>query len=314
VIEHVGHENTRVFREVTTLGKELAGLVDTLLDSRVESRVGIIFDWDNWWALEMSTGPTVALRYLPHVNAWHEAFWAQNIAVDLIGAADDLGRYDVVIAPVLYMVKPGMAARITDFVRRGGTFLTTFFSGIVNETDLVTLGGHPGELRKLLGIWVEEIDALLPDSRNSIVMTRPAGTLSGSFECGIVCDVLHAEGAEVCAVYGADFYKGMPCLTRNTVGKGEAWYVGSSPDRLFLHGLARHLAAGKGIEPVLRASPGVEATRRRKGPDTFLFVLNHNDEPVQIDLGVRQLTDLLERAPVTGTVTLAAKAVMVLKE
>jgi len=314
VIEHAGHENTRVFREVAALGKELAALGDTLIDSRVESRVGILFDWDNWWAVEMSSGPSIALRYLPQVSGWHEAFWAQNFPVDLVGIADDLLRYDVVIAPVLYMLKPGVAARITEFVQRGGTFLTTFFSGIVNENDLVTLGGYPGELRRLLGIWVEEIDALLPDRRNSMVVTQPLGGLAGSFECGIVCDLLQLEGAEVCAVYGADFYKGMPCLTRNTVGKGQAWYVASSPERRFLHGLARVLAAGKGIEPVLRATPGVEATRRRKGTETFLFVLNHNEEAVRIDLGPRQLTDLLERKPVRGMVTLPAKGVLVLKE
>ena len=65
----------------------------------------------------------------------------------------------------MYMVKPGMATRIERFVEDGGTFVTTFFSGIVNENDLVTLGGYPGELRKVLGIWAEEIDALLPDAR-----------------------------------------------------------------------------------------------------------------------------------------------------
>jgi beta-galactosidase len=314
VIEHVGHENTRVFREVAALGKELTAVGDALIDSRVESRVGILFDWNNWWAVEMSSGPSIALRYLPHVGAWHDAFWSQNIGVDIVGVEDDLSRYDVLIAPLLYMVKPGVAARITQFVERGGTFLTTFFSGIVNETDLVTLGGYPGELRRLLGIWVEEIDALLPDRKNSMVMSRTVGDLRGTYECGIVCDLLHAEGAETLAVYGSDFYRGMPCLTRNRAGKGEAWYVASSPEKKLVHGLAGVLAAEKGIGPVLRAAPGVEATRRRKGAESFLFVLNHNDQAVPVDLGARQMTDLLEKKTVKGKLTLPPKGVLVLKE
>jgi beta-galactosidase len=314
VIEHVGHENTRVFREVADLGKELGSLGDTLIDSRLDTRVGIVFDWDNWWAVEMSSGPTVALRYVPQVSAWHEAFWSQNFPVDLVGVEDDLARYDVIVAPVLYMLKPGTAARITEFVRRGGIFLTTFFSGIVNETDLVTLGGYPGELRGLLGIWVEEIDALQPDRRNSIVMKQRMGGLEGAYECGICCDLLHTEGAEVLAAYGSDFYKGMPCLTRNRVEKGQAWYVSSSPDTKFLHALAGVLAAEKGIEPVMRAAPGVEATRRRKGSESFLFVLNHNEQAVSVDLGSRQLTDLLQKKQVRGKVTVPAKGVLVLKE
>ena len=56
----------------------------------------------------------------------------------------DFSKYKLVIAPMLYMVKPGVAERINDFVRNGGNFVTTYFSGIVNENDLCFLGGFPG--------------------------------------------------------------------------------------------------------------------------------------------------------------------------
>ena len=39
--------------------------------------------------------------------------------------------------------------------------------------DIVRTGGYPGELRRMLGIWAEEIDALFPDQKNRIVMTKP---------------------------------------------------------------------------------------------------------------------------------------------
>ena len=42
----------------------------------------------------------------------------------------------------------------------------------MNENDLVTLGGYPGELRKVLGIWAEEIDALLPGQHNDIIINK----------------------------------------------------------------------------------------------------------------------------------------------
>jgi beta-galactosidase len=254
------------------------------------------------------------LRYVEQIGAWHEAFWGRNYAVDFVGEEHDLARYDVLVAPVLYMLKPGVAQRISSFVKRGGTFVTTFFSGIVNENDLVTLGGYPGELRELLGIWVEEIDALLPGQRNSIVLEKALGELAGSFSCGMLCDLLHAETAEVLARYGADFYQGMPCLTRNRFGKGEAWYVASAPEPGFLARLAAVLASARGIEPVLRTPPGVEASRRRKGGATFLFVLNHNDTAVRVDLGNRQLTDMLGGGKASGSVELLAKGVLVLKE
>lgn len=55
----------------------------------------------------------------------------------------------------------------------------------MNENDLVTLGGYPGELRDLLGIWVEEIDSLQPEMTNQIVMHSTYGELHGEYECGL---------------------------------------------------------------------------------------------------------------------------------
>lgn len=54
VIDHVGNENTRVFREITALGEELTELSDTLLGARTPAEVAVVFDWDNWWATVLS--------------------------------------------------------------------------------------------------------------------------------------------------------------------------------------------------------------------------------------------------------------------
>ncbi len=173
-----------MFRECAELGSELHKLSDRLLDTRINAQVAIVFDWENRWAIELSSGPTVALKYVDEVHKYYDALFQQNIQADLIGTDTDLSDYDIVIAPVLYMVKKGYAKRVEDFVRSGGTFLTTFFSGIVNENDIVSLGGYPGELREVLGIWAEEIDALFPDQSNQIVLNEQWGALSGEYQCG----------------------------------------------------------------------------------------------------------------------------------
>ena len=64
VISHAGHENTRTFRECAELGEELKALGDTIIDSRCDAKVAIMFDWDNWWAVEFSSGPSIQLRYV----------------------------------------------------------------------------------------------------------------------------------------------------------------------------------------------------------------------------------------------------------
>ncbi|OXM82292.1 beta-galactosidase [Paenibacillus rigui] len=294
VIEHVGHEHTRVFRECARLGAELGGLSSALLDARVEAKVAILFDWENWWAVEMSSGPTIALRYVEEIHKFYDALYRSGIAVDVISVEADLQRYDLVIAPVMYMVKQGVANKLETYVELGGTLITTYFSGIVDENDLVTLGGYPGELRKLLGIWAEEIDALLPEQRNRIIVQDATSGLNPEYECGMLCDLIHSEGAEVIAVYGEDFYRGSPALTVNKFGAGEAWYLATSPEEAFLRDWLPQVCASHGITPLVSAVPeGVETTLRSKDGQSYLFVLNHNADAVTVDLNGRSGVDLL---------------------
>lgn len=313
VIEHVGHENTRVFREVSELGKELQLLGNKTLDATVDAKVAIVFDWENWWAIEKSSGPTVALNYVDQIHKYYAAFFRRNIQVDIVSVDTDISKYDIVLAPVLYMVKPGFAAKLEKFVEAGGTFLTTFFSGIVNESDIVTTGGYPGELRKLLGIWVEEIDALLPEQKNSIVLKEAYGDLQGEYGCGMLCDLLHSEGAEVIAEYGDDFYKGMPVVTRNTFGQGEAWYVASDPEDRFLDDLLGLLAAAKNINSLLNTPEGVEVTARTKDGQQYLFVMNHNATAQSYDLGKAKAHDLLTDRSLSGTTQIEGRGVQLLE-
>ncbi|MBY0145739.1 beta-galactosidase [Neobacillus niacini] len=307
VIEHAGHENTRVFREVAELGNELVQLSDRLLDSRVIAKAAIVFDWENWWAVEYSSGPSIALKYVDEVHKYYKALFDMNIQVDLVSVEADLTPYKVVIAPVLYMVKHGYAKKIEEFVENGGAFLTTFFSGIVDENDLVVLGGYPGELRKVLGIWSEEIDALPPEHSNKIVMEKEYGNLKGTYACNLLFDLIHSEGAEIIASYGEDFYQGRPAVTMNKFGKGQAWYIASSPDQAFLADLMDGIAEEKGIKNEIAANKlGIEITKRKKGDKVFIFVLNHTNDSVSVELpGIRGV-NLLTQSNVVESIELGS--------
>lgn len=312
VIEHVGHEHTRVFRESAQLGKELHQLEDKIVDSRVNARVGIVFDWENRWAIGLSSGPSTALDYVKEVHKYYDAFYQRNIPVDMISVEEDLSQYDIVIAPVLYMVKEGHADRLKQFVKNGGTFVTTFFSGIVDENDLVTLGGYPGELRDLVGIWAEEIDALEPSNYNQIVMNDKKGSMSGEYKCNLLFDLIHAETAEVLATYGSDFYQGMPVITKNKYGKGRAYYIASSPEQAFVQDFVDTISEEHGIEGELQSAEGVEIVAREKNNKKTLFVMNHNPEEATFETGDKSYKDALTGDIYQGTISIKAKDTIIL--
>ena len=308
VIEHSGRSDTRVFREVSQLGAELKKLDDVVLGGRIEAKVAILFDWDNWHALENAIGPVRDKQYYATVCKHYLALYRKNIAVDVVFPDSDLSQYKVVIAPMMYMVKAGLAEKIEQLVDAGGTFVSTFLSGIVDETDLAFENGYPGPLSKVLGVHVEEIDALYPDQSNSIVMTDG----SGSYTCNRLADLLHAESAEVLATYGSDFYAGMPVVTRNAYGSGQAYYLASDADDAFLDHLYGEIAEHHALAPLLTMPEGVEISVRKTKQQSIIFVLNHNPQAVTVDLQERRFRDLLSDETVSGSISLGAYDVKIL--
>ena len=288
VISHSGSEETRVFQECSQLGAELAALGSQLLGADNPAQVGILFDWDNYWALEYTSGPSVDLKYCNQIHQYYRYFYNRHIPVDMVPMDGDFSRYKAIVAPVLYMVKEGVAEALTAFVEAGGTLITGFMSGIVDQSDNVHLGGYPGPLRKLCGVWAEEIDALAPEQSNTLKF------MDGSqSKCGLLCDILHLEGAQALAVYGEDFYAGAPAVTKNAYGKGTVYYVGTQPEAQGLDKILDSLTGQGEIHPLIPDRTQLEVTRRVKDGTEFWFILNLTGKPQPLPESFAGETDML---------------------
>jgi beta-galactosidase len=174
VIAHDGTEQSRVFKETAALGGELDRIGKRIMGSEIRAKVAIMFDWQSYWSLEGCVGPTAGFSYPNEVHRFYRAFWRRNVPVDIIESTtplDKLKQYDLVVAPALITVLPGVAETLESYVSEGGSFITGYMAGIHDEHDLVVPGGYPGKLRDLMGVWVEEIDALAPDET---IRTRPS--------------------------------------------------------------------------------------------------------------------------------------------
>lgn len=307
IIDHVGHLDTRVGREVTALG-DILSRIPGVMGCRTEARVAIIFDQQNRWALDDAQGPrNVGMEYEKTVNEHYRAFWEQGIAVDIIDADGDLSRYQLVIAPMLYMVREGFAPRAEAFVENGGHLVTTYWTGIVNETDLCYTSGFPGPLRNLLGIWAEEIDCLADGESNLVqgLAGNEAG-LQGPYQVRHLCELIHTESAIPLATYRDDFYAGRPAVTVNVFGKGKAWHVASRNDLAFQRDFFDHIIAELALPRAVEADfpPGVVATARTDGESTFVFIQNYSRQSQTVTLP-QGYTDCLSSAPVTAPLTLS---------
>ncbi|KQQ06360.1 hypothetical protein ASG06_02855 [Rathayibacter sp. Leaf185] len=273
--------DTRTWREVVELGSTLAELPD-LGGTASGARIALVLDWENWWAIQNPDHPVV-LDYLDLVQRWHAAFHRQNLAVDLVRATDDLSGYALVVLAHSYLLTDDAAVNLTSFVESGGRLLVTAFSDVVDEDDAFRDGGFQVGLREVLGVSVVEFGATASVSADGPV---------GAFEGGFLAEELVETGpVTVLGRFTSGQAAGMPALTACTTGSGTAHYLATIPDDAGMTALTGWLAAESGVEPVLAASPWVEAARR----GDVLTVINHGAEPVDVAVSG---SDVLTGAPV----------------
>ena len=100
--------------------------------------------------------------------AYHRALWDAGVDLDVVAVTADLSRYDVVVAPALHMLKGDLPQRLEAVATRGGSVLTTYLSGRVDENDQAFLMDVPGPLGQLMGVRVDEWDARGPEVVNPV--------------------------------------------------------------------------------------------------------------------------------------------------
>lgn len=317
VVDHVGNEHTRVFQEVAQVGAALAKL-DDVVGTSVDPEVAVIQDWENEWAV--NSGAKVYLgdnvRYRQECLAHYRPFWEAGVPVDVIDQDGDLGSYKLVVAPMVYMLRPGFADRLKEFVAAGGTAVMTYWSGVVDESDLCCLGGIPGQgLREVFGVWEEESQSYYPNESVGIKMADGnALGLNKDYKAVDTCSVIHAEGSGVLATYADEYFAGSPALTVNEHGKGKAYYIAARIEADLLADMYGRIVSDLGIARALDTDlpPGVTAQLRTDGTTRYIFLMNFNDDEQSIELDAIY-TDVLTEETVAATATLERYGILVLR-
>jgi beta-galactosidase len=317
VIDHVGHENTRVFNEVAEIGR-IHGTLAAVIGTSVKPEVAIVYDWDVKHALDYSAGPTNEnKKYLDTFKKMYKPFWQAGVPVDVIQSTCAFDKYKVLVLPMLFMIKAGVAEKIEKFVSAGGTVIATYLTGIVDEYDRCFTGGWPGcGLRKVFGIWNEEIDGITSNDKQQVVAVKgnPLG-LKGKFKAYDYCERIHPETAKVIAVYGKDFYAGEPAVTVNKFGKGKVYYIAARTDNEFIRDFTSAVIKDSKIRKVLLETlpDGVTAQLRTDGKREFIFILNFKNKKQKIDFGNEKLVDMLSKKDVKGELKIEANGSLVLE-
>ncbi|GAA2160468.1 MULTISPECIES: beta-galactosidase [Glycomyces] len=265
-----GGTDSKVFREVKELGAWLKNLAE-IKGSTVDANAAILLDFNSCWAAGTPGQPSSDMDTYPELRRWHAALWHRGVTTDLVNPAWDLSRYTHVFAPHLYLLDDD--ANLRAYVENGGTLVVGPYSGIVDSNEHVH-PGLPGALGDLLGIRVEEF---VPIPNGDKV------ALDNGWEGHTWSEVTHALDADVVANF--EDYPETGAVFRRSLGRGQVWYLATRLADLdpFLSSLdlpADFPETPADLELVRRSRPA--------GP-TYLFAINHGDEPAKVPATGRNL-------------------------
>ncbi|MFC5908936.1 beta-galactosidase [Streptacidiphilus monticola] len=276
MLPHAGTDS-RIWREVKRLGADLAALAE-VAGSRVQADAAVVWDWESWWAQGLEWRPSEDHTADERADAFYEALFDRHLTVDFVHSEADLTAYPLVVVPALYLATEAAGANLTRYVEQGGTLVVSYFSGIVDEHDTIHPGPHPGVLRDVLGLTVEEFLPLRAGEK--VAVEGGNATLTGD----VWAEDVKLHGAEAVWRYADGPAVGGPAVTRHALGEGAAWYVST---RLAPAALEQVLALAasdarlperaelpRDVEVVLRAD--AETGRR------WVFVLNHSAHEAKV--------------------------------
>lgn len=304
LLPHAGTD-TRQWREVVELSRVLDS-VEEVAGSTPRNEAAILFDYEAWWGCELDSHPSIDVRYRDRAEDLHRALSAQGVGVDVVHPSADLASYRLVVVPTLYLVSDTTVAAVTAAAEAGATVVVTYFSGIVDESDHVRLGGYPGAFRDLLGVRTTEFLPLLEGEQVQV-----EGLSTEPVTADTWAEDLELTGAEAVATHVDGPAAGRAAVTRRPVGAGTAWYVTTRLDTRGTDALVERLVTEAGLERLPGASADVEVTRRVGADTSWLFVINHGAEPAEVPThGV----ELVTGRGVAGDLVVPAGGVAVVRE
>ena len=310
ILEHHGIPGRR-FEETAQVGSEVRKIAELISGSVVKPQVAIMHSYDTRFAFQVQPN-NPRFGYEQHVHEVYRGFYSQNIPVDMISENDQLAGYKLVIVPAMYILTEETVANLEDFALSGGTVVFTARTGVKDHANTVVDTKLPGLVAKMSGVEVEEYVSLPIDEDNQVQFGLPE--IEEAFPASVWADVLETKGAQVIAWYTQDYYADKPAATLNLFGDGKVIYLGALGDVAYYGAIARSVAGMVGIEPLLDTPAGVEVTERWQADEKLLFVLNHNNQEMELNLPSR-FRDLIKDASLpAGSVLMAPHEVLILVE
>ena len=262
----------RRFFEVQSFFREVREYQD-VLTAPVHSDVAILYDYDSLASFRIQQ-QSLLLDCETEMKRLHGVFFRAGQSVDILPVDRDFSGYKIVVVPNMIVTDEAFALRLKRYVAAGGCAVVTYRTAVKDRNNNLTFGKVlPVDCSELLGLHIEETESVQEYDCIPLISDNGSGT------AGIFRDMIVPDRAEVLYRYNDTFYQQYAAITRNELGEGRAYYLGTTPDAAILEQVLGEAMTWAGLT-VEHLPEGVELVTRSSGERTVRFVLNHNENAV----------------------------------
>ncbi len=271
------------YGEACKIGEEWRTIGGELMNLQKKNRIAIITDTHcldafRWFPVDRD------LSYNDIVRWMYDALYELNLECDIVDVQGlDTEQYDMLVVPALYSASEQTIQKLRSFVEQGGVLVASFKSFVADEHLTVYHDSQPHHLTDVMGVTYNQFT----EAENL--------TVDGA-EVRYFAELLTAKEGDLLASYTHRYWGAYGAVSRNSFGKGYAYYIGCFLAKEKLKDYLRMAAQTAGIALPEHQWPVTIRNGVSPKGNPIHYVLHYSQENETIPCGYDHATDLL-----TGT-------------
>lgn len=279
LLSHDFQEND-TYLEACDIGREFGEIGGHLVNLKKKNDVAVLISNEaltalKWFGIDATASDNGQVTYNDVVHWMYDALFKMNVECDFIWPeSENLSKYKMIVVPALYAAPDELLERLNQYVEEGGVLVATFKTAFANENVKVSHEVQPHILKECMGVKYHQFT--FPEN---VRLTGEIVEDAVNNQAQVFMELLIPEGAQGLASYEHYNWKGYTAVTRNSYGKGAAYYIGCMMDeQLLVNILSGALKDADVVYDKAKRFPVILRKGKNDFGRTVWFYLNYSDK------------------------------------
>lgn len=293
LLSHDFQEN-ETYLEACRIGKEFKEIGSHLVNLKKQNDVAVLISNEaltalKWFGIDAMAADNGQVSYNDVVRWMYDTLYKMNVECDFIWPeSENLSKYKMIVVPALYAAPDELLIRLEKYVQEGGVLAATFKTAFANENVKISHEIQPHILHNCFGIKYHQFT--FPKN----VMLSGELLNGETKEAKVFMELLIPDGADTLAYYEHYNWKGYSAVTRNSYGKGKAYYIGCMTDEQALSKIFDRALTDAGMS--CEKKPVIIRKGKNDLGKMVWYYFNYSEKEQKVSHDFQEGTDLL-----TGT-------------